>query len=194
VHNRVLSHNELGLRVYAAAPSLLERVVPATSSKNGSTESFDILGYGLPPGTVVATQAWSMHRDPSVFPSPDAFLPDRWLVAGKRSQEELGKMSQYMGPFGMGSRTCGGQNLAQIMLRVVVAAIVRNFDIVAASETNERSMDMTDCFVSWFCIFLSFHLLRDVSPSPPRASLPSVSIAFQTFVCGSDWSDCYSLI
>lgn len=51
------------------------------------------MGYALPPGTIVSTQAWSMHRDTSVFPSPDTFLPDRWLEvreldAGKSSFPE----------------------------------------------------------------------------------------------------------
>jgi len=106
------------------------------------------MGYALPPGTIVSTQAWSMHRDASVFPSPDTFLPDRWLNAEGLEAEELGRMSQHMMPFGTGSRVCGGQNLAQIMLKVAVAAVARNFDVVAPSETNERTMEMKDSFVS----------------------------------------------
>ena len=62
-------------------------------------------------------------------------------------------MSQHMMPFGTGSRVCGGQNLAQIMLKVAVAAVARNFDVVAPSETNERTMEMKDSFVSWGCRF-----------------------------------------
>lgn len=38
------------------------------------------MGYALPPGTVVSTQAWSMHRAEDVFPSAETFLPERWLV------------------------------------------------------------------------------------------------------------------
>lgn len=137
-----------GLRLYGAAPSLLERVVPASTTKNGSvSEAFDLLGFALPAGTIVSTQAWSMHRDDSIFPSPDTFLPERWLESNA-SPEELALMSQHMMPFGTGTRVCGGQNLAQIVMRMVVAAVVRNFDIVAPSETNERTMEMKDSFVS----------------------------------------------
>ncbi|KAL0950331.1 hypothetical protein HGRIS_010302 [Hohenbuehelia grisea] len=136
-----------GLRLYGAAPSLLERVVPDSTSKSGAlNEGFDLMGFALPSGTVVATQAWSMHRDESVFPSPEQFNPDRWLESCA-SPEELLIMSQHMMPFGTGTRVCGGQNLAQIMLRVVVAAVARNFDVVAPSETNERTMEMKDSFV-----------------------------------------------
>ncbi|KAF8886937.1 cytochrome P450 [Infundibulicybe gibba] len=137
-----------GLRLYTAAPSLLERVVPSSTSKTGSSnEIYDLMGYALPPGTIVSTQAWSMHRDPSLFPSPDTFLPERWLESASTSADDLIRMSQYLMPFGTGTRVCGGQNLAQVMLRIAVAAIARNFDVVAPPETTERSMEIRDSFV-----------------------------------------------
>ncbi|KAG8219070.1 putative lysophospholipase [Butyriboletus roseoflavus] len=133
-----------GLRLYSAAPSDLERVVPSSSSKNGALdESFDLMGYALPPGTVIATQAWSMHRDPTIFPSPDSFVPERWL----QGPDATAKMAQYLMPFGTGSRQCGGMNLAYMMLRLTVAALVRNFNVTAPPETNETSMEIKDAFV-----------------------------------------------
>ena len=50
-----------------------------------------MMGFALPPGTVVATQAWSMHREEDVFPSAETFLPERWLIdpsADVESEEE----------------------------------------------------------------------------------------------------------
>ncbi|TFY65879.1 hypothetical protein EVG20_g5213 [Dentipellis fragilis] len=136
-----------GLRIYSAVPSLLERVVPASTTKNGVfSETFDLMGFELPAGTVVATQGWSMHRDPSVFPSPDTFLPDRWLETPGNA-DQLARMAQFMMPFGTGSRQCGGQNFAQIMLRIMIAVIARNFDVITPSETNEKSMEIRDSFV-----------------------------------------------
>lgn len=135
----------VGLRLYTATPSDLERVVPSSVSKNGTLdESFDLMGYALPPGTVIATQGWSMHRDPAVFPSPESFIPERWL----QEPDATGKMAQYLMPFGTGSRQCGGMNLAYMMLRMTIAALIRNFNIAAPPETNERSMEIKDAFVS----------------------------------------------
>lgn len=58
-------------------------------------------------------------------------------------------MEQHLIPFGAGPRVCGGQNLAQIVLRIAIATILSNFDIVArAAETNERTMEIRDAFVS----------------------------------------------
>ncbi|EMD40318.1 hypothetical protein CERSUDRAFT_148236 [Gelatoporia subvermispora B] len=138
-----------GLRLYGSAPSLLERVVPSTSASK-IDDAFDMMGYAVPPGTIVSTQAWSMHRDADVFPSPETFLPERWLpVDGSPADEDrLLRMSQHMMPFGAGARICGGQNLAQMVLHIVVAAVASNFSISArAIETNERSMEMRDAFV-----------------------------------------------
>ncbi|EKM60141.1 uncharacterized protein PHACADRAFT_206323 [Phanerochaete carnosa HHB-10118-sp] len=173
------------LRLYGAAPSLLERVVPSPSSpsrpshltkpsskpnsragsRNTSPsrsvspilstarhEEFDMMGYALPPGTIVATQAWSMHRAEDVFPSAETFLPERWLMdtrAEREGEEErLARMHQYFMPFGVGTRLCGGQNLAQLVARIVVAVVVRNCEVRAdVRETNERTMSMRDAFV-----------------------------------------------
>ena len=147
----------LGLRLYTAVPSLLERVVPTSTSKNGgSDEVYDMMGYALPPGTIVATQAWSMHREPSVFPSPETFLPERWLES---SSDHLLTMAAHMMPFGTGSRVCGGQNLAQVMLRVAVASFTRNFDIATPPETNDRSMNIKDSFVRRFALQRFFQLI-----------------------------------
>jgi cytochrome P450 len=120
------------------------------------------MGYALPPGTIVAAQGWSMHRDASVFTSPNTFLPERWLESAENA-EDLFKMAQYLMPFGMGTRVCGGQNLAQMMLRIAVAAVARNFDVVAPAETNERSMEIKDSFVridlytrkTWLIVYCS---------------------------------------
>ena len=135
-----------GLRLYGAAPSLLERTVPNSSVKTSVPEAFDLMGYALPPGTVVATQAWSAHRDPTVFPAPEAFFPERWLETGD-NKEQLEAMNRHMMPFGTGSRVCGGQNLAQMVLRIAMAAIVRNFDLLSTLETTEKSMEIRDSFV-----------------------------------------------
>jgi hypothetical protein len=58
-------------------------------------------------------------------------------------------MHQHLVPFGVGTRQCGGQNLAQGVLRIVVAAVVRRFEPRAdVRETNGRGMAMCDAFVS----------------------------------------------
>ena len=58
--NQVISET---LRLWAAAPAGLPREVPA--------EGYQFKNYFLPPKTVVATQAYSLHRDSATFPDPE---------------------------------------------------------------------------------------------------------------------------
>ena len=53
------------LRLYGAAPGALLRVAPPEGAVLG--------GYTVPGGTVVSTQAWSLHRDPELFPDPEKY-------------------------------------------------------------------------------------------------------------------------
>jgi cytochrome P450 len=51
------------LRIYGAAPGSQPRVVPTQGATLG--------GYKFPGGTIVSTQAYSLHRDPNIFPKPE---------------------------------------------------------------------------------------------------------------------------
>jgi len=77
------------LRLYAAVPSALPRVVPARDAH--------LAGYFIPGDTVVSTQAWTLHRDPDVFPDPETWDPARWEKGSKL-------MHDAVMPFGGGSR------------------------------------------------------------------------------------------
>jgi len=53
------------LRLYGAAPGSLPRVPPANGAKLGQ--------YYVPGGTTVSVQAYSVHRDPTMFPDPEKY-------------------------------------------------------------------------------------------------------------------------
>lgn len=140
----------IALRVYLPIPSPLERVAPEKSAKG---EPFTIGGYSIPAGTIIATLPHALHRDSRLFPDPDKFDPDRWIVAATRDAPpnpvtgakgaeismEATMISNFI-PFGIGPRICAGQNLANMVLRFALAAIARNFDISAPPETTAKSM------------------------------------------------------
>lgn len=81
---------EESLRLHGAAPSGLPRVVPP--------EGATLAGQYLPGGSVVCTQAWSLHRNEEIFPDPERFDPDRWAAPTKA-------MKDSSMPFGGGSRS-----------------------------------------------------------------------------------------
>ena len=164
--------------MYSPVATPLERVVPSTSNTGSPDEPFRIRGYVIPPGTVVATQGWSVHRDPSVFASPNTFMPDRWLeTSSPDNSKQLAQMQQHLMPFGLGSRVCVGQSLAMIVLRIALATIVRNFDVVAPPETNKKSMAIIDSFVS---VLFAFFFLGCWSQRLWDSGYPSCRHGVQT--------------
>ncbi|RWA09528.1 hypothetical protein EKO27_g5582 [Xylaria grammica] len=116
------------LRLYTAAPSHLERVVPP----GGITLS---TGHYLPAGTIVGVQVYSLHRDPAVFPDPELFDPDRWLRASP-------EMRQALSPWGFGSRICLGMHLAHIQLQLALAVLVGNFHVTLPEGFDHEKMRM----------------------------------------------------
>ncbi|KAJ4373786.1 hypothetical protein N0V83_002525 [Neocucurbitaria cava] len=86
------------LRVYAAAPSALLRETPLGGA--------EVDGYWMPGGTTVCIQAYSLHRDPNIFPGPgsshryvDARLERQspatalWPEAGEKTLNEYDRTS-----------------------------------------------------------------------------------------------------
>lgn len=62
--------------------------------------------YTLPPSTLVGVQAYSLHRNESVFgPDSDEFRPERWEAADKA---HVRKMKNAWIAFGTGARVCLG--------------------------------------------------------------------------------------
>ncbi|KAI4869785.1 cytochrome P450 [Hypoxylon rubiginosum] len=128
--NAVISE---GLRLYGAIPSHLERVVPA----GGITLS---TGHQVPAGSVVGVQAYSLHRDPAVFPNPDAFDPNRWFHATP-------EMRKSLSPWGFGSRICMGMHLAYVEFRLALAVLFGNFEVSFPASFDHNDMRMRNF---WF--------------------------------------------
>ena len=78
------------LRLYSITPTGLPRDIP----RGG----YELAGYWFEEGTTVSTQAYTMHRDPFIFPQPNDFIPSRWENPTKAMRDS------YM-PWGRGSRS-----------------------------------------------------------------------------------------
>ncbi|KAG4029003.1 hypothetical protein MFRU_018g01090 [Monilinia fructicola] len=129
---------EEALRLWGAAPGSLLRMVP----KNG----VHLDGYFVPEDTTVSTQAYTIHRDPEIFPDPESFQPQRWLSPAKSSQSSDFKTANHA--FGAGTRTCIGVHLARMEMVLCLALFFRNCKgaRIAASQTEE-GMEMVNFFL-----------------------------------------------
>ncbi|KAF3928543.1 hypothetical protein ABW21_db0206028 [Orbilia brochopaga] len=121
------------VRLYAAAQMGLPRVVPDGGRELGP--------YFFPAGAEVTTHGYVMHRDPAIFPDPLAFKPERWVDATR-------DMEASILSWGGASRSCIGQNLATMELRLLAAEMLTACpDAELAPTCTDESMEFENYFV-----------------------------------------------
>lgn len=93
--------------------------------------------YFIPAGSTVVINQWAMHFDPSLYPDPERFDPDRYmgtaandLTAGEcMNTNDVSKRDHWS--FGAGRRACAGYNLAENSLFILTARLLWAFDVKA---------------------------------------------------------------
>ncbi|RXW15522.1 hypothetical protein EST38_g10327 [Candolleomyces aberdarensis] len=105
------------LRIHSTSALGLPRTVP----EGGLT----VRGQYFPQGTVLSVPSYSIHRDTSVWGEDvEQFRPERWLEGDDSA------MHKTFNPFSVGPRACLGRNLAFLELQIIIASIMRRYDIV----------------------------------------------------------------
>lgn len=104
-------------------------------TRNSMTTADDIYeGYRIPAGSTITALVWTMNADPSYFPQPARFAPERMLPpSDPRYLPELqGKpfpSKWTSGGFGWGRRSCVGSDLAMGELYIALAKLIWAFEI-----------------------------------------------------------------
>ena len=94
----------------------------------------------LPANVRVSCQAYSLHRNSDVFPDPESWRPERWLV-DEVGKEKIDEMMKWFWAFGSGGRMCVGSNFAMMDLKLVVASLYTNFRTVIADDGEGKWME-----------------------------------------------------
>nr|AOE45520.1 CYP5217A8 [[Candida] oregonensis] len=114
-------------RVHSSIPGGEPRVVPKEYKVQIGKKS-----VAVPVGTTISCQPYLMHRVESVFPNPDAWLPERWLQKEDETdvayKARMTAMQRYMMPFGKGVRMCLGMNVALIEMKAALANLYWRFE------------------------------------------------------------------
>ncbi len=95
------------------------------------TEPWQLGEWRLPAGSAVLVSILLVHHREDVYPDPFAFRPERFLDVKPGTYTWI--------PFGGGIRRCLGATFAMAEQRVVLRAIARRTDMVAADPAPERA-------------------------------------------------------
>ncbi|CCM05472.1 uncharacterized protein FIBRA_07693 [Fibroporia radiculosa] len=94
-------------------------------------------GYRIPKQAYILVNVWAMAHDPTVYPDPNRFNPDRF-VSGKDSQPQMDPREIS---FGLGRRRCPGINLANTVSFLYISRILAMFDIL--KPLDESGLEYT---------------------------------------------------
>ncbi|ETN41890.1 uncharacterized protein HMPREF1541_03829 [Cyphellophora europaea CBS 101466] len=92
----------------------------------------------IPAGTPVSMTSIIQHTDPSKFPNPHKFDPNRWLDSPEKAEK-------YLVPFSKGTRQCLGINLATAEIYLTLATVFRRFNM-ELYETTVRDAEVAHDF------------------------------------------------
>lgn len=113
------------MRLHPSVGMILARLVPA----GGAT----ICGFDLSEGTQVGINPWVLHRDPDVFPDPNAFRPERWLPT-VTDEAHLRLMNRSFFTFGHGAHTCSGRWISLMEVKKLIPSLLLKFEMTLSNE------------------------------------------------------------
>lgn len=89
-------------------------------------------GLVVPKGSFVMPTIYSVHHDPSIWPQPERFNPDRWQNRPKFHP------AAFLG-FGLGPRNCIGSKLAMQEMKMLVLELLLKYRFDKCAETTDDS-------------------------------------------------------
>ncbi|HTT93812.1 MAG TPA: cytochrome P450 [Solirubrobacterales bacterium] len=95
------------------------------------TAPVELGGYELPAGVTVMPSIHLIHRDPTIYPEPDRFRPERFLENPPGTYTWI--------PFGGGVRRCLGASFAQQEMAIVLQELVSRRTIRPTDPAPERN-------------------------------------------------------
>ncbi|KAL9234405.1 hypothetical protein vseg_009281 [Gypsophila vaccaria] len=121
------------LRLHPPAPFL----IPHKAEKD-----VNLCGFLVPEDSQIWVNVWAIGRDPSVWPDPLSFSPERFL---ENDIDFKGRDFELI-PFSAGRRICPGMPLAHRMLHHMLAALLHSFNWKHAHGLSPDDIDVEEKF------------------------------------------------
>lgn len=100
------------------------------------TVDVTIGGHTIPAGSMVLFSPYALQRDPTLYPDPDRFDPDRWLT----TEADAPQRASYLA-FGAGIRSCIGDQFAMTEMLTILATVLPRWTVrrLAAIEVHPKT-------------------------------------------------------
>ncbi|XP_077588233.1 cytochrome P450, family 3, subfamily A, polypeptide 65 [Stigmatopora nigra] len=105
--------------------------------------SVEVCGLTIPKNSVVMIPIYTLHRDPSLWPEPESFKPERFSKENKDNIDPYAFL-----PFGAGPRNCIGMRFAVLMMKLALVEILQHYSFVTCKETEIPLVLSADGFTS----------------------------------------------
>ncbi|KAI9813881.1 MAG: hypothetical protein M1826_002368 [Phylliscum demangeonii] len=128
-----------GYRLSYGVTHRLQRISP--------DRALQFQSWTIPAGTPVSMTSVMLHENPTLFPDPMTFEPERWLGLDPAERRRLEK---YLVNFSKGTRNCMGMNLAHTEIHLTMAAVLRRFPHMELFETGRRDVDVAHDYFNPF--------------------------------------------
>ncbi|SEK31200.1 cytochrome P450 [Rhodococcus maanshanensis] len=100
-------------------------------------DDFEVGGYRIEKGNLVAATPAISNRIPEDFPRPDDFDPGRYIDP---NQEDIVNRWTWI-PFGAGRHRCVGAAFAQMQLKAIFSILLRDFEFEMAQPSESYRND-----------------------------------------------------
>jgi len=109
-----------------------------------TTNDDEVDGYFVPAGTIIIGNSWGILHDPTIYPDPSRFNPERFMTKG--DNQYLSAMDPLTVCFGYGRRVCPGRFTADSHLWITIASMLSVFDISTAADELGKPIKVTPAF------------------------------------------------
>ncbi|XP_032595046.1 probable cytochrome P450 4ac1 isoform X2 [Drosophila grimshawi] len=96
------------------------------------TEECVVNGLILPKNSQICLHIYDIMRDPVHFPNPSQFQPERFLPENSVNRHPFAFI-----PFSAGQRNCIGQKFAILEMKVLLVAILQNFQLLPVTRLED---------------------------------------------------------
>ncbi|KAJ5151788.1 hypothetical protein N7492_010083 [Penicillium capsulatum] len=104
-----------------------------------TTADVSYKGRTIPKNSIIAMSQYAIHYDPSLFPDPESFKPERYLNHTHGSAVYAAAPDPYdrdHWDFGAGRRICPGIHLAENSMFITIAKTLWAFDLVPPGKVD----------------------------------------------------------